>query len=421
MNHYLRFNLLLAGLALAILGTGSLHGATSDWPQFRGPQRDGKSTETGLLKSWPDGGPKLAWTARELGGGYASVSIAGDLIVTAGDRADANYIIALRRSDGQPLWSSKLGQAGAPGWGGFAGPRCTPTLAGDFVFAIGQFGELACFEAKSGKELWRKHLVTDFGGSRPEWGFSESPLVDGENVICTPGGAQGAIVALNQRTGAVVWRCQEFKDAAAYSSLVPVVLGGVRQYVQLTHANVAGVSAKDGKLLWQAPRREKTAVITTPVVQGDLVYVTSFYGAGCNLFKVTKSSDSFTAEQVYANKEMSNHHGGVIAVGDYVYGYSDGKGWVCQELATGKAVWQEKEKLGKGAIAFADGCFYLRQENKSGPVALIEASSTGYHELGRFDPPDRSVKNSWAHPVIAGGRLYLRDQDVLLCYLLKNP
>ena len=421
MQQNLSLMLRLASLTLAILGTGHLHAAPSDWPQFRGPQRDGKSTETGLLKAWPPGGPKLEWTAHGLGGGYASVSIAGDVIATAGDRGEANYVTAIRRSDGQPLWSSKLGQSGAPGWGGFAGPRCTPTVAGDLVFAIGQFGEFACFDAKSGKEVWRKTLVADFGGSRPDWGFSESPLVDGENVICTPGGAQGAIVALNQRTGAVVWRSQEFTHAAAYSSLVPTELGGVRQYVQLTHASVVGVSAKDGKLLWQAPRKEKTAAITTPVVQGDLVYVTSFYGAGCNLFKVTKSGDSFSAEQVYANKEMSNHHGGVIAVGDYVYGYSDGKGWVCQELATGKAVWQEKGKLGKGAIAFADGCFYLRQEDKSGPVALIEASAAGYKEVGRFDPPDRSDKNSWAHPVIAGGRLYLRDQDVLLCYRLKNP
>ena len=421
MHQHLRFTLRTACLALVIWGTGCHQGTASDWPQFRGPQRDGKSTETGLLKSWPDSGPKLAWTARGLGGGYASVSIAGDLIVTAGDRAEANFVTALRRSDGTPLWSSKLGQPGAPGWGGFGGPRCTPSMAGDLVFAIGQFGEFACFDAKSGKELWRKHLVTDFGGSLPDWGYSESPLVDGDNVVCTPGGAQGAIVALNQRTGAVVWRSQEFKDTAAYSSLVPTVLGGVLQYVQLTHASVVGVSAKDGKLLWQAPRKEKTAAITTPVVQGDLVYVSTFYGAGCNLFKVTKSGNAFSAEPVYANKLMSNHHGGVIAVGDYVYGYSDGKGWVCQELATGKSVWQEKEHLGKGAIAFADGCFYLRQEDKSGPVALIEASPSGYKELGRFNPPDRSDKNAWAHPVIAGGRLYLRDQDVLLCYVLKNP
>ena len=420
MQQPLRFSLSLAGLALVILGTGRLHADNPDWPQFRGPQRDGKSTETGLLKSWPVGGPKLEWTARGLGGGYASVAIAGDLIVTAGDRGEANYVEALRRSDGKPVWSAQLGKSGAPGWGGFAGPRCTPTVAGDLVFAIGQFGEFACFEAKSGKELWRKHLVADFGGSLPLWGFSESPLVDGENVVCTPGGAQGAIAALNQRTGAVVWRCQEFQDAAAYSSLVPTVLGGVRQYVQLTHANVVGVSARDGKLLWQAPRQEKTAVITTPVVQGDLVYVTSFYGKGCNLFKVTKSGDAFGAEEVYRNKVMANHHGGVIALGNYVFGYSDGRGWICQELSTGKPVWEEKGRLGKGALVFADGCFYLRQEDKSGPIALIEASAQGYVELGRFDPPDRRDKNAWAHPVIAGGRLYLRDQDVLLCYRVKN-
>jgi len=256
------------------LGTGRLQGATSDWPQFRGPQRDGKSTETGLLTSWPGGGPKLEWTARGVGGGYASVSIAGDLIVTSGDLADANFVIALRRSDGKPVWSSKLGQPGAPGWGGFA----TPTVAGDLVFAIGQFGELACIDAKSGKEVWRKNLVTDFGGSRPEWGFSESPLVDGENVVLHAGGRAGRDRGPEpaDRRGSLA--LPGIQGRGSLFVLGAHVLGGVRQYVQLTDASVAGLSAKDGKLLWQAPRKEKTAEITTPVVQGDLVYVSSFYG-----------------------------------------------------------------------------------------------------------------------------------------------
>jgi hypothetical protein len=196
-------------------------------------------------------------------------------------------------------------------------------------------------------------------------------------------------------------------------------LGGVRQYIQLTPSSVAGIGAADGKLLWKAPRKGNVAVISTPVYDDGFVYVTSGYGAGCNLFKVNAESGKFSTEQVYANKIMANHHGGVVKVGDCLYGYSEGKGWTCQDFKTGEAKWQEREKLGKGSVAFADGRLYLRQEDKNGTVAIIEASPEGYREHGRFEQPDRSSKKSWPHPVIAGGKLYLRDQDVLLCYDVK--
>jgi outer membrane protein assembly factor BamB len=335
-----------------------------------------------------------------------------------GDKGENSFVIALNRKDGKAEWATKLGRAGAPGWGGYAGPRSTPTVDGNLVFAVGQWGEVLCLDT-SGKELWRKDLTKDFGAKLPEWGYTESPLVDGNNVILTPGGPQGAIVAMNKKTGKVVWQSKEFKDAAQYSSLIAVQINGVRQYIQLTDASVAGIAPADGKLLWRAPRRGATAVIPTPIYFDNFVYVTSGYGIGCNLFKVTKSSGEFSAEQVYANKVMVDHHGGVIRIGENVYGHSDGKGWTCQALKTGAPVWQEKQKLGKGSIAYADGRFYLRSEEKKGTVALIEASPEGYKEHGRFDQPDRSEKESWAHPVIAGGKLYLRDQDLLLCYDLK--
>ena len=407
-------------LCLALLaGTQLISAATGDWPQWRGLNHDNVSTETGLLKDWPEGGPKLLWKTKELGQGYSSVSISGNRIFIAGDKQAESFVQALNLADGKPVWSAKLGKAGEVGQPPFAGPRATPTTDGEFVFAVSQWGDLVCYQAESGKEVWRKDYTKDFGGAMPFWGYAESALIDGEQVVVTPGGSQGALAALNKKTGVIVWQSKEFTDPAAYSSLIVADLGGVRQYICLSPDNVAGVASKDGRLLWKARRKGNVAVIPTPVFSDGLVYVTSGYGAGCNLFKITPDSGKFSAEQVYANKVMVNHHGGVIKIGDYVYGYSEGKGWTCQDFKSGEAKWQEKEKLGKGSLVYADARFYLRQEDKKGSVALIEASPDGYKEHGRFDQPERSDKNSWPHPVVAGGRLYLRDQDLLLCYDVK--
>jgi len=390
--------------------------ASGDWAQWRGPNHDGISTETGLLRDWPEGGPKLVWEVKGLGDGYSSVSIFGNRIYTAGDKGQVSLVEAFNLADGKPVWSAKLGKAGPVGQPQFEGPRATPTTDGDLVFAVNQWGEMVCFQADTGKEVWRKDYTKDFGGACPFWGYAESPLIDGDKVVVTPGGNQGALVALNKKTGVVIWQSKEFTDPAHYSSLIIAEIGGVRQYIQLTAASVAGIAAADGKLLWKAPRKGNVAVIPTPIYDDGFVYVTSGYGVGCNLFKVTADSGKFSAEQVYANKVIANHHGGVIKISDYVYGHSEGKGWTCQNFKTGEAKWQDREKVGKGSLVYADGHFYLRQEDKKGTVALIEASPDGYREHGRFDQPDRSGKNSWPHPVVAGSKLYLRDQDVLLCY-----
>lgn len=397
----------------------NLSATAEDWPQWRGPRRDGKSAETGLLKQWPAGGPPLVWKITGLGAGYATVSVAKGVIYTAGDHGEENFVLAFREADGQPLWKAKLGRAGAPGWGGFAGVRSTPTVDGDLVFAIGQYGEIAAFEAATGRELWRHDFVKDYGAKLPEWGFSESPLVDGDQLVFTPGGEKGAIVAVNKRTGALLWQTGEFTDEAQYASLMPAALGGVPQYVQLTMASVVGVSPR-GKVLWRAPRKGAVAVIPTPVVADPFVYVTSGYNIGCNLFQVTRTGDTFAVTEVYKNRVVMNHHGGVILVGDHLYGHDDRRGWTCQNFKTGEAVWQTEDGLGKGACVYADGHLVLREEKKKGSrVALIEASPAGYKEKGVFEQPDQSGKEAWPHPVIANGRLYLRDQDLLLCYDLK--
>lgn len=403
------------GLQFALLTFLISLASAADWPQWRGPKRDGHSPETGLRGEWPPEGPPLAWKTNGLGTGYSSVSVAAGRIFTMGDRSDSSFVHALS-VDGKPLWSAKVGKPG--GGGGYPGPRSTPTVDDARVYALGQYGDLVCVEAGTGKEVWRKNLSKDFGGEVGGWGYSESPLVDGEHLICTPGGRQGTLLALNKRTGAKTWQSYQWTDPAEYASVIAAQIGGKRHYVQLTGESVGGVAAESGKTLWRVSRKGSTAIIPTPIVHNDRVFVTSGYGVGCNMFRVTPSGAGFKAEEVYANKNMVNHHGGVVLVGEHLYGYSDGKGWVCMNFETGEMVWSDKA-LGKGSISYADGHLYLRSEGTRGTVVLIDATPERWREKGRFDQPERSDKEAWPHPVIANGKFYLRDQDKLFCYDVK--
>ncbi len=404
-------------IALAILAAALLAPQAAapslEWNQWRGPNRDGLSPDTGLLKQWPAGGPPLAWKATGIGLGYSSVSFEGNRIFTMGQLDGRSWLLALNLADGKVLWKADVG---GPGGSRGEGPRSTPATDGKLVFALGQQGDLLCANAADGKEVWRKSLPRDFGGRMMSgWGFSESPLLDGDQVVCTPGGSRGSVVALKKATGETVWQCADLKDRAPYSSVVPVEIGGVRQYLVFTDSSVGGIGAKDGKLLWRSDRAGKTAVVDTPVYHDGVVFVSSAYGIGCNAFRVTASGSDFKSEQIYAGTQFSSHHGGAILVGDHVYGLGDGS-LKCLELKTGKVAWQNRG-VGKGSIAFADGLLFCRGER--GPIALVEASPAGYREKGRFDQPDRSTLSAWAHPIVFGGKLYLRDQDVLLCYDVK--
>ncbi len=411
------FSRVLNAALLALITSASA--TAGDWPQWHGPNRDNRSTETGLMNSWPEGGPRLLWSVTGLGGGYSTPAFANGRIYGMGYRGDDEVVWALDLQNGKEIWHTvtqpAFRQMGYP-----EGPRCTPTVDGDRLYVLSGAGILACLETAGGKPVWQVDLVKDHGGKMmSDWGYSESPLVDGDKVICTPGGPQGTVAAFDKRTGKLLWQTKGLQDRAAYSSIVIATLAGTRQYVQWTDAHVFGIAPDDGRVLWKAPRAGRVAVIPTPVCHADHVYVTSGYGVGCNLFRISKSGDQFKAEQVYANKDMVNHHGSVVLVGDHLYGYSDGKGWVCQEFLTGKTVWAEKEKLGKGALTYADGHLILRDESGRGTLVLIKATPEGFQEKGRFDQPQRSKKNSWPHPVVCDGRLYIRDQDVLLCYDLR--
>jgi outer membrane protein assembly factor BamB len=397
--------------------------SSNDWPQWRGPNRDDVSTETGLLKQWPRGGPTLLWETKDVGAGFSSVSVAGGHIYTIGYIDGSALAMALDMS-GKRRWATKLGAGEVD----HPGPRSTPTVDGDRVYAMDEVGNLACLQTADGKQLWHVNLQRDLGGVvMSGWGFAESPMVDGNKLLCTPGGPRGTVAALDKMTGKVLWRTRQLTDPCAYCSLVPAQIGGTHQYVLLTGSHIAGIDS-DGKVLWQADRRGQTAVIPTPIVHEDLVFVTSGYGVGCNCFKVSGSGSSFSASQIYENRELICHHGGAVCVGDYVYGVTDSQRGtlVCLELKTGKLVWKDKSiwKDGnagaKGSLTCADGNLYVRGEAGAGTIALVEATPKGYHELGRFDPPDRSTSNSWSHPVVADGKLFLRDQNVLLCYNVKE-
>jgi len=409
--------LLLWLMALPLMAAGP--GADSDWNQWRGPHRDGHSADTGLLQEWPAGGPPLLWKSPDIGGGYSSVSFSGGRLFTMGDQGDSCNIIALNLADGKPVWSARVGKA--EGGAGYPGPRCTPSVDGKLVIALGQYGDLVCVDQADGKEKWRKHLEKDFGGSNPTWGYSESPLIDGDHVLCIPGGPKGAVVALNKATGETIWQCSEIQDAAAYTSLVPTVIAGKRQVLLLTFKTIAGIDPESGKVLWKAVRNGETAVIPDPIQKDGYVFTTSGYGVGCNVFKVQGDG----AKEIYSDQNSipskkdrtANHLGGMVLVGDHLYGTNE-KNLRCLELKTGKLVW-ENRCVGKGSVMFADGKLIVRSEGGKGSIALVEATPEGYKEHGRFDQPERSRRNSWPHPVVAGGRLYLRDQDLLLCYDLK--
>ena len=401
----------ISAIALSIILANSV--LAGDWTQWRGPDRKGISSETDLLDAWPEGGPKRIWKAQGLGIGYSSVSVTGGRLYTMGDGESSSFVHCIDAKDGKIAWSSKpLGKTG----GKYEGTRGTPTFDEGHLYALGQFGDFVCLKAETGEEVWRKNLIADFGGRPGEWSYSESPLIDGGKVIVTTGGEEGAVVALDKKTGEVIWKSKEFHDEAQYSSLIVREIGGVRQYLQLTLASVVGLAADTGKVLWKAPRKGRTATVGTPIFHDGYLFVSSAYGAGCNGFAVTGEGSSFSVKETYSNKNISNDHGGCVRVGDHVFGSSSAI-MVCIDFKTGERKWRARS-AGKGAILVVDDKIILRTEN--GAVALLELSDEAYVEISKFDQPERSKSKAWAHPVVSNGILYLRDQNILLAYDLRK-
>ena len=421
--------LFVANASLPSLAIDQHTPSKADWPQWRGPARNNVSPDTGLLDQWSEQGPPLAWKANGLGRGFSSVAVVGARIFTMGDIDGSQDVLCLNAKNGERIWAERIGNEWEPN--GYAGPRCTPTVDGGFVYAVGTHGDIACYHAKDGKRDWQRNFVDDFRGRMHSgWGYSESPLVDGNLLICTPGGNQAMMVALDKKTGKDVWRCKMPEiggnggDGAAYSSIVISNAAGVKQYVQLVGRGLIGVNAKTGKLLWGYNRvANGTANIPTPLVQGDYIFGSSGYGAGAVLLKIEKSGAGLEAKEEYflEHKKFQNHHGGMVLLGDYIFaGHGHGAGApTCLEWKTGKVVWREDRGPGSGsaAVAYADGNMIFRYEN--GTVALMGATPDGYQLKGKFDIPDVQ-QPSWPQPVVIGGKLYLREQDALYCYDLAK-
>ena len=422
-------------VALAISTLHALCAADFDWPQWQGPDRNAVSKERGLLKEWTQEGPPLAWKIKGLGGGDSAPSIAAGRIFGMSNRGNDEggndqVIWALSETDGSTVWTTRLGPAFPQRMPqGQEGPGCTPTVDGERLYVLGLGGELACLQVRDGKIIWQRSLQRDFGGQVPTWSFRESPLLDGDKVICTPGGEDATLVALDKLTGNTIWKSQvPGNPKAAYASAIAFDLDGQRQYVQLTQKTLVGVAAADGKFLWRYDRAANSHGIncSTPVHHDGLVFAASAYGAGGGLLKLSRNAadGGVKAEEVYFSKKMQNHHGGMILVDGCLYGANggnEGGALVCLDFQTGNVLWDERDsserRAPKGSLALADGRLYYRTEK--GTLLLIEPNPKQYVERGRFEQPDRSEKPAWAHPVLANGKLYVRDQDVLLCYDVK--
>ena len=402
-----------------------------NWPQWRGPQRDGVSAETGLLASWPAGGPKKLYSASGLGHGFSSVAVTGGRIFTMGDRADGQYVIALDEETGKQVWATRVGGVHDDP-DGYGGPRGTPTVDGASLYAVGTDGILVCLDSATGKERWRKNLERDFAGRMmSQWRWAESPLVDVDRVVVTPGGARAGMVALEKATGKEIWRAtiprigSQGADGAGYSSIVISNGGGVKQYVQLMGRGIVGVRAADGAYLWgNNAVANDIANISTPVVRDNFVFASTGYGTGSVMLELSAAGGGrVTATQKYFldSGVFQSHHGGFVLVGNHIYGGHGHNAGVptCLELTTGKSVWARARNSGSGSagVIFADGHLYFRYQN--GVVLLVEATPAGYREKGSLQIPNPYTV-SWPHPVVAAGRLYLREQDALHVYDVRR-
>jgi outer membrane protein assembly factor BamB len=413
---------------LTILGVSavlSALAAAAEWPQFRGPNRTGISEEQGLLQQWPKGGPKLLWQVEDVGDGYGAPVVAGDRVYLVSNRGmDNEFVQALSARDGKVIWSTRLGPVGRPDQQPpYPMARSTPTIDGSLLYAFSSNGDLACIETATGKVVWRKNVTQEFGGVSGTWAYAESPLVDGDRVVVTPGGAEATIVALNKKSGAVIWKSAiPGGDKAAYSSAIAVTAAGRKQYVQFVDKGVVGVDATTGKFLWRyAMTSSGPANIATPVVKGSHVYSTNARRFGAGLVQLIPNGDSVSAEQVYFERDLPNSLGGQVLLEDHLYG-TNPEGPVAVEFTTGKILWRAPD-VGPGAVLYADRRLYFHLEN--GEMILVEATPTAYKETGRFTPsgpPKRrdARERAWVYPTVANGRLYIRDLGKLWAYDIKR-
>jgi outer membrane protein assembly factor BamB len=394
----------------------------AEWPCYHGPYRDNRSPDSGLLKSWPEAGPALLWTAAGLGKGYSSVSLAGGLIYTAGMVDGQTFVVALdgtgkeqwRRPNGTS-WQAAPSQPYAMG---YAGSRGTPTVDQGRVYHLGESGSLSAFAAVSGEVVWTLDLLTTFDAKVPKYGFTESVLIDGERLLCSPAGAKAAVACLEKATGKLIWAATELTGMAAFSSLQVVDVAGVRQVIGMTSRVAFGLDAASGKKLWTVTHgNERDNSATDPIIQDGQVFVTSGYGTGSRLIRLTPTATGIGAETVWSTKLLDNHHGGMLLLDGFLYGAGhESKGWHCLDAKTGLPRWNAP---GKGSLTWAEGRLYCLEER--GTLALVEPTPAARRVISSFQLPGGGDGLYWAHPVVCGGRLYVRHADTLFAYAVRAP
>ena len=404
MSHARRFFVTTLITSATVAGLA----AFDDWPQWRGPHRDGVSAETGLLKQWPAGGPPLAWKSGGAGEGYSSFAVSGGRLYTLGARQGTEYVLAYDVATGKKAWEVTNGRRFENDRG--SGPRSTPTVDGDRLYVFGSSGDMTVLDAATGKVFWTQNLLRKYGGSNIQWGLSESPLVLSDRIIVTPGGSGAAIVALKKTDGSLIWKTQS--DEPGYSSALLHTIGNVQQAIVFTGRRAVGVDVNDGRLLWSYDRvANRTANIATPIARRNRVFLSSDYGTGAALLSLGAEGNKVTASEIYFTNDMRNHHASSVLVGDYLYGFSSSI-LTAMQFDTGKVAWRDRS-VGKGSLVVADNQLYLFSEN--GVVGLADVNPAQYVERGRFQLKTGNLP-TWSHPVVSGGKLFIRDQDTLYAY-----
>jgi outer membrane protein assembly factor BamB len=423
-----------AALGLRVLGCWSTFAAVSavaqdaDWSQWRGPARDGRAAKQSLLQSWPENGPKLAWSYKAAGLGYSAVAVSNGKLYTMGQRGEETLAICLDPKTGKEIWARKIDRGTVKGdylteWGG--GPRSTPTVDGDRVYFLTDLGELACLNTKDGSPVWRTNFVKDFGGKIPQWGYSESVLIDGDLVLGTPGG-ENFIVGLNKKTGERVYTAKGFNEGAQYVSIMKTTIGNTPIYITAAKPGLVGFHAQNGDLQFKSPTTGNgVAVIPTPIIAGNLVYHSTAYKAGNTLIELAANGSKVDMKELYHfdKESMENHHGGYVLDDGVIYGFTNALrgAWMAQDLKTGAVLWSKKVGNGRsGSIAMADGLLYC-YDDADGICYLVQPSKEGWKELGQVKLPEQTATDRgrgaiWAHPVIADKKLIIRDQELVYAF-----
>lgn len=399
-------------------GGGAAADSAAYWPQFHGPNRDSISEEKSLLQKWPEGGPGLVWTAKGLGHGFSTVSIAEGSIYTAGNIEDDTIITALDMG-GAIRWQVKNGKAWttAPA---YPGTRGTPTVNDGRVYHESPHGNVICLDAKTGETVWELNILDTFNAKNIRWALAESLLIDGDNVICNPGGPQASLVALNKRTGAVVWKAPSTNEAAGYASPILFEHEGLRIIAALTSRSIIGVNADTGQLLWQIDHESYTDQNTLmPIFHEGELFVSTIRSNSAK-WKVRVENGGASLEEVWRTEDFDNHHGGVVLVKGNIYGTSTSRNrnkWICLDWETGEIEHMD-QGVGKGSCMYADGMLYTLGEN--GTMGLVRPTTSGHETVSAFSIPEGGEGKSWAHPVVTGGRLYIRHGAFLYSYDVRG-